>query len=306
MKPSCDLGVVVVALVGGPSLAACLEGLREIHDRCVAVLGEAMGTAAEWQRRFPRVRFLDAPGLPVPQRRRRGVEMAPGEFIALLEDTSIPDTGWVEAVCAGFVNPQVAAVGGPVRLAPQLAGRFQALGCGEYGRFHPQRIGSLATTPASADGGAPVTRLPGNNLAYRREHLQRFMAAPARGLIESEINATLRAQKSVLWMHPGMSVVYTAADHHNARLTTRFHHGRLFAGVRVAGCGWGRRVAWFCQSLLLPAVLTARAWGSMRYAVRPGVWPVVAWWILLMESTWAVGESVGYLFGAGHSLEEWR
>lgn len=306
MKPSCDLGVVVVALVGGPSLAACLDGLRAIHDRCVAVLGDAMGTAAEWQRRFPRVHFLDAPGLPVPQRRRRGVEMVRGEFIALLEDTSIPDTGWVEAVCTGFASSQVAAVGGAVRLEPRLAGRFQALGCGEYGRFHPRRIRSLAMAPASADGGAPVTRLPGNNLAYRREHLQRFMATSARGLIETEINATLRAQKFVLRMQPAMSVVYAAADRHNARLTTRFHHGRLFAGGRVADCGWGRRVAWFCRSLLLPVVLTARAWGHMRYAVRPGAWPVVAWWILLMESTWAVGESVGYLFGAGHSLEEWR
>lgn len=306
MKPSCDLGVVVVALVGGSSLVACLDGLREIHDRCVAVLGEAMGTAAEWQHRFPRARFLDAPGLTVPQRRQRGVEIVPGEFIALLEDTSIPDAGWVEAVCTGFDHPQVAAVGGPVRLAPWLAGRFQALGCGEYGRFHPRQMGSLATAPVSADGAAPVTRLPGNNLAYRREHLQRFMAAPARGLIETEINATLRTKDFLLWMQPGMSVVYAAADRHNARLTTRFHHGRLFAGGRVADCGWGRRVAWFGRSLLLPVVLTARAWGHMRYAVRPGAWPVVAWWILLMESTWAVGESVGYLFGAGHSLEEWR
>ncbi len=65
-------------------------------------------------------------------------------------------------------------------------------------------------------------------------------------------------------------------------------------------------MVWFFRSLPLPAVLTLRAWGNMRYAVRPGIWPVVAWWIFLMESTWAVGESVGYLFGAGHSLEEWR
>jgi hypothetical protein len=287
-------------------LAACLDGLHEIHDRCVAVLGEAMGTAVEWQRRFPRARFLDAPGLTVPQRRQRGVEIVPGEFIALLEDTSIPDAGWVEAVCAGFTRPQVTAVGGPVQLAPRLAGRFLALGCGEYGRFHPQRMGLLATAPVSAEGGAPVTRLPGNNLAYRRERLQQFLTASARGLIETEINATLRAQNYVLWMQPGMSVVYAAADRHNARLTTRFHHGRLFAGARVAGCGWGRRVTWFCQSLLLPAVLTVRAWSHMRYAVRPAAWPVVAGWILLMESTWAVGESVGYLFGAGRSLEVWR
>jgi hypothetical protein len=58
--------------------------------------------------------------------------------------------------------------------------------------------------------------------------------------------------------------------------------------------------------MLLPLLLTARAWRSMARVVRPAAWPGVAAWILLLETAWAVGEAVGYIAGSGQSLEAWR
>ena len=83
-------------------------------------------------------------------------------------------------------------------------------------------------------------------------------------------------------------------------------HGRLYAGQRVTGRSYPVRLAWFAGSLFLPAVLSARGLASMTRAVKPAAWPGTAFWICLMETAWAVGESLGYLAGAGRSMKAWR
>src|SRR6266545_7463690 len=94
--------VVVVALHGGTSLEACLERLSTQGAACVVMLGTQMDDAAAWQGRFSSVRFINAADLSVPWRRRRGVEVAGGEWVALLEDSSVPKSRWLGAVAEAF------------------------------------------------------------------------------------------------------------------------------------------------------------------------------------------------------------
>jgi hypothetical protein len=126
------------------------------------------------------------------------------------------------------------------------------------------------------------------------------------GLLEVEANEFLQSRGFALAFQPRMAVLYAAADYHSARLGTRMRHGRLYAGQRTAGQKYSTRLMWFAKSMLLPAVLSARALAGMTHAVRPAAWPTTAFWICLMESAWAIGESVGYLAGAGRSMEAWR
>jgi hypothetical protein len=107
-------------------------------------------------------------------------------------------------------------------------------------------------------------------------------------------------------MHPAMTVTYTVMDRYGARLKTRFNHGRLFAGNRVAGQNRKARISWLLKSMLLPPVLTLRGWSNMTNAVELIAWPKVMAWIFLMETAWSVGEAVGYLKGVGHSLDTWN
>jgi hypothetical protein len=256
------------------------------------------------------VQFVRRGKLSVPMARKRGVELTSGEIVALLEDTTLPTPGWHGAVAAAFAEPGVVAVGGPVVLSPKLDGKFLALGCVEYGRFHPDRFillgDELAEGETSDKGLLPVTRLPGNNLAYRREPLLGVMGENEYGLIEGEINEQLKVRGFKLYMHPAMLATYSMMDVHGVHLKTRFNHGRLFAGNRVAGQGWRTRVSWFLKSLLLPVLLTVRGWSSMTRAVESVAWPKVIAWIILMETAWSIGEAVGYLMGPGRSLDKWR
>ncbi len=265
-----------------------------------------MGDISTWQSRFPAAKFSDGRGLPVPLRRQRGIEETHGQLVALLEDTSLPEPGWLEAMCEAFSSNDIAAAAGPVRIDPDLGARYQALACTEYGRFHPARFPRLALGAPDAAGTRAVSRLPGNNLAYRRSRILEILDASDHGLVEGEANELLKQRGHRLAMQPRMAVTYSATDHRGARLGTRMKHGRLFAGHRGAGRAPAARLLLFAGSLLLPAVLSARALAAMTRAVRPAAWPGTALWICLMETAWAIGESAGYLWGAGRSLEAWR
>lgn len=301
-----DMSVVVVSLVGGSGLIAflsCLDTGRAEH--LVLVRGER-DSISDLQEQFPSIRFMDMGELSVPGARQHGVDHATGEFVALLEDTSRPAPGWYDAVESSFADSGVVAVGGPVVLSGSLDSRYLALGCVEYGRFHPAMIHRLATEDSGGEKLLPVSRLPGNNLAYRRETLLGVMGKQRDGLIEGEVNGRLVEAGYVLHLHPTMQVEYAGRDQHGAKLATRFSHGRLFAGNRVAGKSMGERLAWFTKSLLLPVVLTVRGWSSMKTAVASAAWLPVMVRVFMMETAWALGESAGYLVGAGNSLEAWR
>ena len=265
-----------------------------------------MGTADAWQSRFARMRFSEVGALTVPKRRQRGADAAPGPFVAFLEDTSLPAPGWLAAIGQGFANESVAALGGPVRIDPALGPRSLALACTEYGRFHPDRVSRLARGVPDENGVQAVSRLPGNNLAYRRASLLEILRGIDHGLLESEVNGILLARGFSLALHPGMAVDYVAPDPRGLGLGTRFHHGRLYAGQRSSRWSYGARLAGAAGSLLLPAILSARSLAHMTRAVEPAAWLATAFWISLMETSWAAGETVGYLAGGEASLIEWR
>lgn len=302
--PPCDIDIVIVSLLGGAALAACLQRLAPWHGRCHVVL-PARNDIEPWQARFPQVHFLAGEGQPVPLRRQRGVLAAQGAFVALLEDTTLPEPGWLAAACDAFAHERIAAVAGPISVAPDLASRYQALACTEYGRYHATLFPRLAVGEASGELQI-VSRLPGNHLAYRRALLLDILADGTRGLIEGEVNETLKSRGQWLAYQPRMAACYAAADLHGASLGTRMQHGRLYASQRAAGQGLLGRLVLFAKALLLPAVLSARGLGSMLRAVQPASWPGTALWIVLMECAWAWGEALGAVAGPGRSMQAWR
>lgn len=306
MSDSCSLSIVVVPLIGGTALHRNLQSLLPYHDDCVVVFGRNRGDAEIWQMRFPSVRFIVCEEHSVPMRRRKGIEASQGEVIALLEDNSVPDPAWYGGLCSAFQNHRVAAAGGPVRISQALKSRFQALACVEYWRFNPDDFQRLAVAPSGDNGILPVSHLPGNNFAYRREALLQVLKETDIGIIEHKINGRLQKRGFLTVLSTGMSVTYSAEDRYNSQLHVRMQHGRLFAGQRVERFGWGTRSFWFMMSLFLPALLISRAIRGMVRMVKPSVWLKVLFWICLMEGAWAVGESIGYIAGSGRSLDVWR
>lgn len=308
MTDAVGLSVVVIPLIGGDGLRACLRALEPCNTDCIVVYSSQLNSPTQWEQQFPWVRFIEVNEQTIPELRARGVKAANHEIVAIIEDTSLPEPKWCEAIVEAFADPETGAAGGPVSIAHDLPSRYQALGCTEYGRFHTGRLSKLSATgkAPTSSGVFAAVRLPGNNIAYLRSKLIEFMQGHEWSLFEIETNDKLLSQGLKLALHPRMAVTYNAVDRHNARLFTRMQHGRLFASGRVAGHSWWSRISWGARSLLLPVILSARTLANARMAVRPAAFPKVAVWIVLMETAWAFGECVGYLAGKGRSQESWR
>ena len=199
----------------------------------------------------------------------------------------------------------VCAVGGPVTIAAEAGAHQQALGCSEYGRFHPAFLHDLAASNSYRAHAAFEARdLPGNNMAYRRSALQ-ALAIDTDALIETDINAALRASGRPLMLVPAMSVRYQPGDDRGTRWIDRYRHGRLYGGRRVATSAPFARMVGCLKAPLLPLLLSARSLRRMTRAVPVRAWARVAPLICGMETAWALGEAVGYAAGPGRSAEQW-
>jgi hypothetical protein len=235
-----------------------------------------------------------------------GIEAAGTELVAVLEDSSIPGPHWFAAIRSAFETDNVAAVGGPVTIADDIGHRQQALGCCEFGRYHPSHVGDLAR--GRRDDGArsfAVDRLPGNNIAYRRSALLAVAQSPD-ALIETAVNAGLLAAGYVLVVDLAMAVVYRPCGGHGIRWVDRYRHGRLYGGNQAAGRSPARRGVDLIKALLLPFFLSGRSLRRMTVAIPVRAWCKVGASVCWMETAWAAGEAVGTIAGVGRGIEDWH
>ena len=300
------LSIIVVPLIGRSALANCLDRLPVDTVECIVVLREEMGAAKSWERRYRSVTFIDADNAPVPARRLFGIRAAAGDVVGLIEDTTWPDEGWCAAITSAFADPRTAGAGGPVRIAAALPSRYRALGASEYGAFASDEFPRVATSRPICGQPVAASRVPGNNMAFRRLDLIEAIDEHDGGMFEGLSCARLRARGRQVVFHPRMLVTYSVCDHYNASLATRLYHGRIYASGIMRDRAWPSRVAHLAKTPLLPIVLTARAIGSLHDSTDLSERMATLFWVVLMESAWALGEAIGALSGPGKSLTEWR
>jgi hypothetical protein len=301
-----NFSVVVIPLIGQDALANCLDRLPLEAVECIVVLRETMGGARSWQQRYPSVIFRDASHEPVPVRRQIGIEIATGDLVGLLEDTSWANQDWCAAARSALADMHVAAAGGPVLIAGTLPSRCQALGWSEYGAFAPQYLLRQGRNGSSPGAPTAASRVPGNNMAFRRADLIEALRGENNGFLEGSVCARMLASGRRIVLQPRMLVTYSACDRHNAALLTRLHHGRIYAAVQVQHPTRLSRLAHVAKAVLLPIVLTARTLVSMSGSGPLSARLPVFFWLCLMQSAWALGEAIGAVAGAGKSMSEWR
>src|SRR5437762_14378361 len=94
--------------------------------------------------------------LDVPTKRRCAVELAATPWVALIEDTVVPEPGWANAIAAELRREDVVACGGPVNIVEGLPAPTHALTLSEYPRYNDRRPAGEALA------------LPACNYAFRR------------------------------------------------------------------------------------------------------------------------------------------
>jgi len=147
--------------------------------------------------------------------------------------------------------------------------------------------------------------VPGHNSSYKRQLLLEY-GPELDAMLESEttLHADLRQKGHQLYLEPRARISHLNFEKPSVWIRAQYYSGRAFAAPRSEHWPLPRRLLYFFGGPLIPWVRLRRIIEQVRGArptARPpkGVWPVV----LLGLGVSAVGEMIGYLWGAGDSIE---
>lgn len=289
------LSVVIPSVNGPGDLLGCLAALeRQRSDVDLEVivvdrLGESLRSAVRAQ--FPNTRIIETPlATTIPDMRALAFKAATAPAVAVIEDHVVVPPGWA----AQLLEAQRAfggVVGGPIEnAATEKLVDWAAFLC-EYSHCIPP-------LPAG-----PAEWLPGNNVVYPRALLEEHQAVLGGGRWENHLHDALRRDGVQLMLRPEITVGhkkhYTVGEY----VSQRFLYARSYAGARVAGASPTKRLAYGAAAFALPALLYYR---TVTRILRKGrhrgelvrSLPLLA----VFVTSWAAGEVVGYVAGAGDSL----
>ena len=294
------LSVVIATHDASAVIERCLSAL---HAQTTPELPEIIvadsstdGTDAIVRARFPTVRLLhvDEP-LTVPRLRARGIAVASGEVIAILDPYAIADRQWAEALLAEHAVRPSPIIGGTVDLydadgqGPLAWARY----INEYGMFMPPMV-----------AGA-MDILAGSNLSYKRAALLDNAKFQPDAFWKTFVNESAEAAGSPLWLASSVRVALLKPIDFRDYFRTRFDHGRCYAGMRVTGRSRVEKWLRAASAPLLPWVLLGRT-GRRYYAKKRHREKLLTTlpFQLALFGNWALGELVGYLGGPGESCQK--
>ncbi len=292
------LSVIVITYNGGRMLSRCLDVLAPqitAGESELLVVGDERSETdlREVMARLPQARFLAAPaGETIPQMRRRGIEGSRGRLAAMIEDDCLVGPEWCAGIIAAHRSP-APAIGGAVDPDQYERRRDWAIYFCEYGRFISPFAG-------------PAAALSGNNVSYKRD---RLLALPAgdEGFYEYFAHQQWREAGESLLAEPRMALRNVRRWRSENLSSVPYHHARAFAGIRAETFSRGKRLFHAGLSIGLPLLYVGRIIRALQR--RPRLWGkflAALPWILAFTFSWAIGEIVGYLWGAGESRSRWR
>ncbi len=288
------LSVVIASVNGLGCILECLEKLEALPERDqmeVLVLDRRTdATARTIAERFPWVTLrAGLTGKSIPELRWQGMRAAQGEWVAVIEDHCMVPNNWAADILR-LAGSGFGVIGGPVENGARERILDWAFFLAEYGPCMPP------LPEGEAEG------VPGNNAAYLRSILP--LDEPKWGAVwESFLQNELRRKGVRIFLSPALLIYHKKMFRPSEMLEQRFLYSRSFAAMRASGMSSVKRLFYAVLSVALPVVLLwriTRCVVSKRRNFREFLLglPVIGLFVL----SWAAGELVGYLAGAGDSL----
>jgi hypothetical protein len=289
------LSVVVPSVNGLGDLRGCLDALMREADRTPleVLVPERCG---EHVRKAVRQEYPAAIVIPVgedatiPAMRAAAFRAARGDAVAVIEDHVLVPPGWARRLLEEIATG-AAVVGGSVSNAATQSLVDRAAFLCEYSHC----------LPPLPDG--PATWLTGNNVAYRRDVLERYQSVADAGHWENYLHDQLRRDGIELVCRSDIQVAHKKHYSFGEYLSQRYLYARSYAGARVAGASLLTRAFYGVASVALPPLILIRT--VRRIFSKTGDAGLLlrsAPLLTVFACSWAWGEFVGYWFGAGKSL----
>ncbi len=224
-----------------------------------------------------------------------GIRAANCAVVAFLEDHCRPAPKWAEKVLAAFSGPWTGVGYVFVNGSPDNYLSRAALMADYAPWAHPVK-------------GGESRHMPGNNMAYRKQFLD-SLEPGLEGIISVDFNVQelLLEQGGRMFVEPEAIAAHQCYSSLFELLAANFINVRVLAATRVRCRDWGiamRLLAALAAPVIVPPL---RIWRLLRMIRgRAGIWSRLAEGlpvVLLTYYSCAIGESVGYLFGAGGAEE---
>jgi hypothetical protein len=235
------------------------------------------------------------PGAPtVPELRKAALARATGDVVAFLEDHAQVAPGWASALLAGFQEPEVVAVGGPVAQAPGLGAVDWGAYLFDYGRFAPPQPSRRSH------------ELSGLNMSFRRALLDEAGTVLEGGVYEAPLFEWINARRNEMRLASGATVTQNKRYALRAVLDSVFHLGRGYAARRVRGRRPSVRLLRAASCALLPPILFWRTASRPLHSRNRTAVMLSLGYLSIILLSWSAGEFAGYVAGAGDSDSRWR
>lgn len=279
-------------------LAGCLEALQgqvgAPETEIIVPCHENTDGVAALALRFPDVRMIAVHDARLTARkagsrehhdilRARGLGMARGALVALLEDHARPDPHWAASIVAAH-RAGDAAIGGAIENGVDRALNWAVYFC-DFSRYQNP-------VPAGESSFASDA-----NTAYKRVALESVRPLWEHSFNEVIVNGALRNAGKSVSLSPDMVVYQHRSDlRFGAALHERYVWGRSYAVTRGALLAAWRRPIYAALSPLLPAVMMLRTAKTAKERRRHWrTYVRVAPLIFLLTCGWSVGECIGYI-----------
>jgi glycosyltransferase involved in cell wall biosynthesis len=292
------ISVVLASKVGAPFIDQCLNSLAkeaaELEAEVIVVAAGRSSYAEHLAAAFPWTKVVHAADLSkVPALRRRGVDEAKGEIVAIIEEHCSAAPDWLNRALAAHSTGIYGAVGGPIVDYDYSRLRDWVVYFLEYN-------GALPPYPRGE-----TFDLNDANIAYRREILISHRNLLDDGYWPMTMHPTLISKGHKLLSVPDMIVHHRGPFKFGYYLHQRYLFSRAFAGVRAERQSAVRRAAYLVGAPFVPIVLLARM-ASRVVQKRCHVGRFVATLPLMIPAliVFVAGEWAGYLFGPGDALSK--
>ena len=289
-----QISVVVPCTNAFSDFQACVEALyAQTGPKPEVIAVERLGPefVAQVEAAFPDARIVSVDsGSTIPELRAVGIRAASADAIGVLEDHVIVPPDWTERML-GELAAGSDVVAGPVdNRATETLVDWAAFLC-EYS----------AVLPPVKDG--PSDWLPGNNTVYRTEVLRRYDSLLDEGKWENYLHDHMRADGLKLTLRNDVISGHRMYYSFGLYFQQRYLYSRSFAGARVKGESFPKRLLMGCFAFALPPLVYYRVVRNVLSKGRHKKQLVRSLPLLVPFSlSWGAGEVAGYWFGAGNSL----
>ncbi|MGV6850109.1 MAG: glycosyltransferase [Marinibacterium sp.] len=293
-----DFSVIIPSVNSFDDLQGCVQALLQQDGSSPEIivvdrLGEQVRHKLELA--FPDITLIRvAPGTTIPMMRHEGFRAATTPAVAVIEDHVIVPPDWGRRMLGELAKGHDVVAGAFENAATETLVDWAA--------FLTEYCHGLPPLPEGPVGG-----VPGNNVIYRKEVLDRYMDVTALGKWENYLHDAMKADGIELIMRPDIVVGHKMHYTFGLYFSQRYIYSRAYAGMRVVGEGLPKKIAMGGAAFALPPLMFVRTVQTLRKKGKHMDWfaksiPMIAAFCV----AWGAGEVAGYWFGPKDALSKVR